>query len=134
MGCLIFVQSLTALSWHPVALGVLLLVGNLLLRNKCAVAKEHLTLTKALRKIDMASILPGGSYSVRQRPAAGYVAGIAHQYSALEIAALIIFYHQQKTPVVINRGFFNPHRIGLNLTDYNSTLVHSKLRSGKIHS
>jgi len=41
----------------PAGPGVLWLVGNILHRNKPAEDKDHLTLTKALRRIDMASVV-----------------------------------------------------------------------------
>jgi Na+/H+ antiporter NhaD/arsenite permease-like protein len=63
MGCLIFVPIFKSITHLPpylgilFALGVLWLVGNLLHRSKSAEEKEHLTLTQALRKIDMASVV-----------------------------------------------------------------------------
>jgi Na+/H+ antiporter NhaD/arsenite permease-like protein len=63
MGALIFVPIFKSVTHLPpylgilLALGVLWLVGNLLHRNKSAQEKEHLTLTKALRRIDMASVI-----------------------------------------------------------------------------
>lgn len=63
MGSLIFVPVFKAVTHLPpylgilLALGVLWLVGNLLHRNKPAEEKEHLTLTKALKRIDMASVV-----------------------------------------------------------------------------
>jgi Na+/H+ antiporter NhaD/arsenite permease-like protein len=61
IGALIFVPVFKAITHLPpylgilLALGILWLTGNLLHRNKPAEEKEHLTLTKALRRIDMAS-------------------------------------------------------------------------------
>ncbi len=63
IGALIFVPIFKAITHLPpylgilLALGVLWLVGNILHREKPAEAKEHLTLTKALRRIDMASVV-----------------------------------------------------------------------------
>jgi Na+/H+ antiporter NhaD/arsenite permease-like protein len=63
MGALIFVPIFKSLTHLPpylgilLALGVVWLVGDLLHRNKSAQEKEHLTLTKALRQIDMASVV-----------------------------------------------------------------------------
>jgi Na+/H+ antiporter NhaD/arsenite permease-like protein len=63
MGSLIFVPIFKTITHLPpylgilFALGVLWLTGNLLHRRKSAEEKEHLTLTKALRKIDMASVV-----------------------------------------------------------------------------
>ena len=63
MGSLIFVPIFKSITHLPpylgilFALGVLWLTGNLLHRRKSAEEKEHLTLTKALRKIDMASVV-----------------------------------------------------------------------------
>jgi Na+/H+ antiporter NhaD/arsenite permease-like protein len=63
MGSLIFVPIFKAVTHLPpylgilLALGVLWLVGNILHRNKPEKEKEHLTLTKALKRIDMASVV-----------------------------------------------------------------------------
>ncbi|KAF0189937.1 MAG: NhaD family sodium/proton [Desulfobulbaceae bacterium] len=63
MGSLIFVPVFKSITHLPpylgilFALGVLWLTGNLLHRQKSAEEKEHLTLTRALRKIDMASVV-----------------------------------------------------------------------------
>ncbi len=63
MGSLIFVPIFKSVTHLPpylgilFALGVLWLVGNILHREKPAEVKEHLTLTKALRRIDMASVV-----------------------------------------------------------------------------
>lgn len=63
MGSLIFVPVFKSVTHLPpylgilFALGVLWLVGNILHREKPAEAKEHLTLTKALKRIDMASVV-----------------------------------------------------------------------------
>jgi len=63
MGSLIFVPVFKAITHLPpylgilLALGMLWLVGDLLHRKKSAEEKEHLTFTKALRRIDMASVV-----------------------------------------------------------------------------
>ncbi|MDD5759526.1 MAG: sodium:proton antiporter NhaD [Desulfobulbaceae bacterium] len=63
MGCLIFVPIFKAITHLPpylgilLALGVLWLVGDLLHRKKSEEEKEHITFTKALRRIDMASVV-----------------------------------------------------------------------------
>lgn len=63
MGSLIFVPIFKAVTHLPpylgilFALGVLWVTSNILHREKPAEAKEHLTLTKALRRIDMASVV-----------------------------------------------------------------------------
>jgi Na+/H+ antiporter NhaD/arsenite permease-like protein len=63
IGSLIFVPIFKAVTHLPpylgilFALGVLWLVGNILHREKQPEEKEHLTLTKALRRIDMASVV-----------------------------------------------------------------------------
>jgi len=63
MGCLIFVPIFKAITHLPpylgilLALGLLWLVGELLHRNKTEAEKEHLTFTKALKRIDMASVV-----------------------------------------------------------------------------
>lgn len=63
IGALIFVPIFKAFTHLPpylgilLALGILWFVGNILHRNKPAEYKEHLTLTKALRRIDMASVV-----------------------------------------------------------------------------
>ncbi len=63
IGSLIFVPIFKAATHLPpylgilLALGVLWMTGNLLHREKPAEAREHLTLTKALRRIDMASVV-----------------------------------------------------------------------------
>jgi Na+/H+ antiporter NhaD/arsenite permease-like protein len=63
IGSLIFVPIFKAVTHLPpylgilFALGVLWLTGNILHREKPAEVKEHLTLTKALRRIDMASVV-----------------------------------------------------------------------------
>ncbi|MBI4847152.1 MAG: sodium:proton antiporter NhaD [Nitrospirae bacterium] len=63
MGCLIFVPVFKAVTHLPpylgilLALGVLWLVGELLHRNKPEEDFESLTLAKALRRIDMASVV-----------------------------------------------------------------------------
>lgn len=63
MGSLMFVPVFKAVTHLPpylgilLALGVLWLVGELLHRNKSEEEKDYLTLTKALRRIDMASVV-----------------------------------------------------------------------------
>lgn len=63
MGSLIFVPIFKSVTHLPpylgilFALGVLWLTGNILHREKQPEEKEHLTLTKALRRIDMASVV-----------------------------------------------------------------------------
>ena len=63
MGALIFVPVFKSITHLPpylgilFALGVVWLVGNILHREKPSEEKEHLTLTKALRRIDMASVV-----------------------------------------------------------------------------
>ena len=63
MGCLIFVPVFKAVTHLPpylgilLSLGVLWLVGEILHRNKPEEEKDHLTLTQALKRIDMASVV-----------------------------------------------------------------------------
>lgn len=63
IGSLMFVPVFKAVTHLPpylgilLALGVLWLVGNILHRNKPEEEKEHLTLTKALKRIDMATVV-----------------------------------------------------------------------------
>ena len=63
MGSLIFVPIFKAVTHLPPYLGILLslgilwLVGELLHRNKSDEEKDHLTLTQALKRIDMASVV-----------------------------------------------------------------------------
>ena len=63
IGSLIFVPIFKSVTHLPpylgilLALGVLWLTGNILHREKPSEAKEHLTLTKALKRIDMASVV-----------------------------------------------------------------------------
>ena len=63
MGSLIFVPVFKSVTHLPpylgilLALGVLWLVGELLHRNKPDEEKDHLTLAKALKRIDMASVV-----------------------------------------------------------------------------
>ena len=62
MGALIFVPVFKSLTHLPpylgilLALGILWLVGELLHRKKTEAAKDHFSLTKALKRIDMASV------------------------------------------------------------------------------
>jgi len=63
IGALIFVPIFKSVTHLPpylgilLSLGVLWLVGNILHRNKSAKEKDHLTLSKALKRIDMASVV-----------------------------------------------------------------------------
>ena len=63
MGSLLFVPIFKAVTHLPpylgilFALGVLWLVGNILHGEKPAEEKDHLTLAKALKRIDMASVV-----------------------------------------------------------------------------
>jgi Na+/H+ antiporter NhaD/arsenite permease-like protein len=63
MGSLIFVPVFKAVTHLPpylgilLALGVLWLVGEILHRNKPEEEKDHLMLSKALKRIDMASVV-----------------------------------------------------------------------------
>ncbi len=63
IGSLLFVPVFKAITHLPpylgilLALGVLWLTGNILHRNKPAEEKEHLTLSKALKRIDMATVV-----------------------------------------------------------------------------
>ena len=63
MGSLIFVPVFKAITYLPpylgilFSLGVLWLAGNIVHRGKPLAVKEHLTLTRALRRIDMASVI-----------------------------------------------------------------------------
>ncbi|RJR17034.1 MAG: sodium:proton antiporter [Nitrospiraceae bacterium] len=63
MGALIFVPIFKAITHLPpylgilLALGVLWFAGNILHRNKPDEEKDHLRLTKALKRIDMASVV-----------------------------------------------------------------------------
>jgi len=63
MGALIFVPVFKAVTHLPpylgilLALGVLWFTGNILHRNKPEEEKDHLRLTKALKRIDMASVV-----------------------------------------------------------------------------
>ncbi|MDD5759404.1 MAG: sodium:proton antiporter NhaD [Desulfobulbaceae bacterium] len=63
MSCLIFVPIFKSITHLPPYLGILLalgflwLTGDLLHRKKSKEAKEHLTISKALKRIDMASVV-----------------------------------------------------------------------------
>ena len=63
MGSLIFVPMFKSITHLPpylgilLSLGVLWLVGEILHRNKTQEEKEHLCLTQALKRIDMASVV-----------------------------------------------------------------------------
>jgi len=69
IGALVFVPIFKTVTHLPpylgilFALGVVWLVGNIIHREKPAEVKEHLTLTKALRRIDMASVVFFNRYS-----------------------------------------------------------------------
>lgn len=90
MGALIFVPVFKAITHLPpylgilLALGVLWLVGNILHRNKPEKEKEHLTLTKALKRIDMASVVffIGILLAVATLSANGMLPALAHWLDA----------------------------------------------------
>ncbi|MEW6738798.1 MAG: sodium:proton antiporter NhaD [Nitrospirota bacterium] len=90
MGSLIFVPIFKAVTHLPpylgilFALGILWLTGNILHREKPAEAKEHLTLTKALRRIDMASVVffIGILLAVATLSANGMLPALAHWLDA----------------------------------------------------
>ncbi len=90
MGSLIFVPIFKAVTHLPpylgilFALGVLWLTGNILHRQKPAEVKEHLTLTKALRRIDMASVVffVGILLAVATLSANGMLPALAHWLDA----------------------------------------------------
>jgi len=86
IGALIFVPIFKAVTHLPpylgilLALGVLWLVGNILHRAKPYEEKEHLTLTKALKRIDMASVVffIGILLAVATLSANGMLPSLAH--------------------------------------------------------
>jgi Na+/H+ antiporter NhaD/arsenite permease-like protein len=86
MGALIFVPVFKAVTHLPpylgilLALGVLWLTGNILHRNKPEEEKDHLTLTKALKRIDMASVVffIGILLAVATLSANGMLPALAH--------------------------------------------------------
>lgn len=90
MGSLIFVPIFKAITHLPpymgilFALGVLWLTGNIVHRRKSAEEKEHLTLTKALRRIDMASVVffIGILLAVATLSANGMLPALAHWLDA----------------------------------------------------
>lgn len=90
MGSLIFVPIFKAVTHLPpylgilFALGVVWFVGNILHREKPAEVKEHLTLTKALRRIDMASVVffIGILLAVATLSANGMLPALAHWLDA----------------------------------------------------
>jgi Na+/H+ antiporter NhaD/arsenite permease-like protein len=90
IGALIFVPIFKAVTHLPpylgilFALGVLWLTGNIIHREKPAEAKEHLTLTKALRRIDMASVVffIGILLAVATMSANGMLPALAHWLDA----------------------------------------------------
>jgi Na+/H+ antiporter NhaD/arsenite permease-like protein len=90
MGSLIFVPVFKAITHLPpylgilLSLGVLWCTGNIVHRRKSPEAKEHLTLTRALRRIDMASVLffIGILLSVATLSANGMLPALAHWLDA----------------------------------------------------
>ncbi len=86
IGALIFVPVFKAVTHLPpylgilLALGVLWLTGNILHRNKPEEEKDHLTLTKALKRIDMASVVffIGILLAVATLSANGMLPALAH--------------------------------------------------------
>jgi len=99
MGALIFVPVFKAVTHLPpylgilLALGVLWLVGNILHRNKPDEEKDHLRLAKALKRIDMASVVffIGILLAVASLSANGMLPALAHWLDAkLGNQALIV--------------------------------------------
>ncbi|MBI4690656.1 MAG: sodium:proton antiporter NhaD [Nitrospirae bacterium] len=90
IGALIFVPIFKSITHLPpylgilFALGVLWLTGNIVHRSKSAEEKEHLTLTKALRRIDMASVVffIGILLAVATLSANGMLPALAHWLDA----------------------------------------------------
>jgi Na+/H+ antiporter NhaD/arsenite permease-like protein len=90
IGSLIFVPIFKAVTHLPpylgilFTLGVLWFTGNILHRKKSADEKEHLTLTRALRKIDMASAVffVGILLAVATLSANGMLPALAHWLDA----------------------------------------------------
>lgn len=86
MGALIFVPIFKTLTHLPpylgilFALGVLWLTGNILHRRKSLEEKEHLALSKALRRIDMSSVIffVGILLAVATLSANGMLPALAH--------------------------------------------------------
>ncbi|MGE5894715.1 MAG: sodium:proton antiporter NhaD [bacterium] len=90
MGSLIFVPVFKAVTHLPpylgilLALGVLWVVGNILHRNKPDEEKDHLRLAKALKRIDMASVVffIGILLAVATLSANGMLPALAHWLDA----------------------------------------------------
>ncbi len=90
MGSLIFVPVFKAVTHMPpylgilLALGVLWVVGNILHRNKPDEEKDHLRLAKALKRIDMASVVffIGILLAVATLSANGMLPALAHWLDA----------------------------------------------------